>query len=158
MTASRFALAIAGVSAALLAGAWAFQLWGGLFPCELCLAQRWPWYVALGISVVVLVIRRPAIGSQLPLVIGAIMIVSAGLAFYHVGVENHFLPGPSACTATQSGRGLTTEELMRQIMAAPVVRCDTIQWSLFGISLAGWNVLASLGVLGLSVWQWRKTA
>jgi disulfide bond formation protein DsbB len=158
MNAKQFALAIAGVSAALLGGAWAFQLWGGLFPCELCLAQRWPWYVALAVAILALAIGKPSLARHLPLAAAAIMIVSTGLAFYHVGVENHFLPGPSACTATQSGRGLTTEELMRQIMAAPVIRCDTIQWSLFGVSLAGWNLFASLGMLGLSVWQWRKTA
>jgi disulfide bond formation protein DsbB len=34
--------------------------------------------------------------------------------------------------------------MRRQILTAQIVRCDEVQWSLYGVSLAGWNLLASL--------------
>ena len=70
------------------------------------------------------------------------MFVSSILAFYHVGVEQKYWPGPNSCT-NSSIEGLTTDQLLDQIMNAPLVRCDEVVWDLFGISMAGWNVLIS---------------
>ena len=69
-------------------------------------------------------------------------------AFYHVGVEQHWFAGPSACTAG-SGSAMTLEEMKRQILGTAPVLCDRVQWSLFGVSLAGWNLLASLAMAAL---------
>ena len=44
----------------------------------------------------------------------------------------------------------TVEELRAALLQQPVVRCDEIAWSLFGISMAGWNFLLSLGLAALS--------
>ena len=70
------------------------------------------------------------------------MFVSISLAFYHVGVEQKYWPGPNSCS-NASIEGLTTDQLLDQIMSAPIVRCDEIAWELIGISMAGWNVLIS---------------
>ena len=71
------------------------------------------------------------------------MFVSTILAIYHVGVEQKFWMGPNSCT-NFSIDGLTTDQLLDQIMSAPIVRCDEIVWKFIGISMAGWNVLISL--------------
>ena len=70
------------------------------------------------------------------------MLVSTTLAFYHVGVEQKYWSGPNSCS-NASIEGLTTDQLLDQIMSAPIVRCDEVAWELFGISMAGWNVLIS---------------
>ncbi len=143
LTIRTFAGFVLMASAIVLGSALVSQYWGGLAPCELCLLERWPWDAAIAISLVgFLAGSRPT----LPWVaLGLAVVFAAGgaIAFYHVGVEQHWFAGPSACTANASG-ALTLEEMKRQILGTAPVLCDRVQWSLFGVSLAGWNLLASL--------------
>lgn len=137
-------LALAG-SAALLAGAFAFQYLGGLAPCHLCLWQRWPHAAAVVIGLVALVLP----GRVLPLLGGAAALTTAGIGLYHTGIERLWWQGPTTCTSGPIG-GLSSEDLLNQILAAPVVRCDEVAWSMAGLSMASWNAVLSL-VLAL-VW------
>jgi disulfide bond formation protein DsbB len=82
--------------------------------------------------------------------------LGVAFAFYHVGVEQHWFAGPSACTASGGG-ALTLEEMKRQIIGTAPVLCDRVQWSLFGVSLAGWNLLASLGMAGVCAVVFART-
>lgn len=124
--------------AGLLAGAWGSQLIGGLFPCEMCHWQRWPHYAALlpalGAFFVPLTFRRPFVW------LAAILIaVSGAIGVFHAGVEYHWWQGLTQCTST----GGTVS--INDIMNAPLIRCDVPQWTLAGISLAGFNAIFSLG-------------
>src|SRR4051795_5739938 len=93
-----FAGFVLAASAIVLGAALTSQYWGGLVPCELCVLQRWPWAAAITISIVALFAgHRPAL-RWVALVLGLVFLVSVGLAFYHVGVEQHWFAGPSACT------------------------------------------------------------
>ena len=127
------------IPAALLAGAWGFQLIGHLYPCEMCHWQRWPHYAALPIALLAFVPGLP----QRPLVaLAAIAIaVSGAIGVAHAGVEYHWWQGFTPCTSTFSAGGDT----LSAIMNAPVVRCDAPQWTFAGISLAGFNAIVSLG-------------
>ena len=140
MTALQKARALALlIPAALLAGAWGFQLIGHLYPCEMCHWQRWPHYAALPIALLAFVPGMP----QRPLVaLAAIAIaVSGAIGVAHAGVEYHWWQGFTPCTSTFSAGGDT----LSAIMKAPVVRCDAPQWTFAGISLAGFNAIVSLG-------------
>jgi len=86
---------------------------------------------------------------------GLIVLFGAGVAFYHTGVEQHWWLGPTTCTS-QGVQGLTAQQLMDQILNAPLVRCDEIPWSLFGLSMAAWNGVVSLGLAGFWVLAFRK--
>jgi disulfide bond formation protein DsbB len=144
-----FAAFVLVTSVSVLGTALLSQYWGGLAPCELCLLQRWPWRVAIVISLVALLIgSRPAL-PWVALVLALVFAASGVFAFYHVGVEQHWFAGPAACTASNPGNpkgAMTLEEMKRQILGTAAVLCDTVQWSLFGVSLAGWNLLASLAM------------
>ncbi len=142
LTARSFAGFVLVASAGVLVTALLSQFWGGLDPCELCLYERWPWDAALVIAAVSFAVPRRLGPPAVAVVLAAIFALGAALAFYHVGVEHHWFAGPSACTA--SGTGATTLAQMREELEgrAPVM-CDQVQWSLFGVSLAGWNFLAS---------------
>jgi disulfide bond formation protein DsbB len=130
-------------SAIVLGSALLSQYWGGLAPCELCLLERWPWAAAIAISLAAFFIKsRPAL-PWIALVLAIVFGLGVAFAFYHVGVEQHWFAGPSACTAGAGGAA-TLEDMKRQILATAPVLCDRVQWSLFGVSLAGWNLLASL--------------
>ncbi len=137
---------VCGGSAAVLGAAYASQYWGGLRPCELCLAERWPWAAAIVVAGLALWLDRRRLMPLLALLFAA----SAALAFYHVGVEQRWFAGPSACTAPSSGAH-SLDELRRQLIGRQPVRCDEVQWTLFGVSLAGWNLAASLAMAGLSL-------
>ncbi len=131
------------MSAIVLGAALFSQYWGGLAPCELCILQRWPWAMAITISIVALFVGHRRSLPWVALVLGLVFLVSAGFAFYHLGVEQHWFAGPSACTPSTAAP-TTLEEMRQRILNAQVVRCDQPQWSLFGVSLAGLNLLASL--------------
>jgi len=151
MNAKHLGLMAAFGSAAMLLGAFGFQYLGDMAPCHLCLLQRWPHAAAFGIGVLAYWLPNRwlyALG-------GAIVLGGAGIALYHTGVEQHWWQGPTTCTS-QGVAGLTTQQLMDQILSAPLVRCDDIAWSLFGLSMASWNGLASLGFVGLWGLAFRK--
>ena len=143
-----FAGFVAAVSAAVLGTALASQFWGGLTPCELCLIERWPWDAALVVALVALAAGKPASVPWVALALAVVFAAGAAIAFYHVGVERHWFAGPAACTAA-GGAATTLAEMKRQLLGTPPVLCDRVQWSLFGVSLAGWNLLASLAMAAL---------
>ncbi len=144
-SANRISAAIQfSINIAVLLGAYGFEILGGLAPCQLCYYQRAPYFLAILVCGVVWL--RPAWTRNISALLILIYFSSAALGLYHAGVEWKFWPGPASCTA-MGGYNLSVEELMAQILAAPVVRCDEIPWSLFGISLAGYNALVSMGLL-----------
>jgi disulfide bond formation protein DsbB len=138
---------VLAASAVVLGAALLSEYWGGLAPCELCIVQRWPWGLAIVISFVATMVGgRPTL-PWVVLLLAAIFTVGSGLAFYHVGVEQRWFAGPSACTAPAIAAD-TVEQLKAQLLRQQPVRCDEPAWTLWGVSLAGWNLLASLVLMG----------
>lgn len=144
---------------ATIAGAWGSQLFGGLVPCELCLEQRMPYYWGLPLLALLLILwhRLPRAVWYVGMVLVLLTFVwSTYLAGYHAGVEYGFWPGPTACTGT--GVDVSFSDLTN-INAARVVPCDKIQFSLFGVTLAGANTLISAAIvamLGTALLNGRK--
>jgi len=151
MSARNLALLAALGSAAMLIGAFGFQYIGDMAPCKLCIWQRWPHGLAFAVGL--LAFFMP---NRWLYMLGALIVLfGAGVAFYHTGVEQQWWQGPTTCTSQGIG-GLSAEDLMNQIMTAPLVRCDEIPWSMFGLSMAAWNGVASLGFVGLWLAAFRK--
>ena len=129
------------VPLALIGGAWGSQLFGGLYPCEMCHWQRWPHYAAIVVAALSFVTRGNRSATRSLVTFAALLIALSGaIGVFHAGVEYGWWQGHTACTATFAAG---TDFL--RVIHAPVVRCDTPQWTLFGISLAGFNALISLG-------------
>jgi disulfide bond formation protein DsbB len=136
---------------ALLGGALGSQYLGGLYPCEMCYWQRWPHGAA--ILCAGLAFTAPAASQRsrtLTLLAGLAIAVSGAIGVYHAGVELGLLEGFTTCTSTV--RGATTEELLEQLRKVPLVRCDQVQWSFLGVSMAGWNAILSLGGAAVIAW------
>ena len=139
--------------AGLLGGAFAFQHVGGLYPCEMCVWQRWPHAVALVIAS--LALFTPAGFRRALLGLAALAVaVGAGIGVFHAGVEQKWWKGPPSCSATDLGSG----DFLSNVLAAPVVQCDQIAWSLAGISMAGYNAIFSGLIAGASLWLILKRA
>ena len=150
VTASRLALLAGAGSLVILLAAFGFQYIGELVPCKLCLWQRYPHGVAIVLAVIFARVKH-----RLLLWLGGVASLStAAIAAYHSGVEQKWWQGPDTCTSG-SIDGLSTEQLMAQIMAAPIVRCDEIAWSFLSLSMASWNLIASLLLAALWFYAWR---
>ncbi|MEO9467767.1 disulfide bond formation protein B [Parasphingorhabdus sp.] len=126
------------IPSGLLGGALVSEYVFGLYPCEMCMWQRWPHLAAIVFAIIALISRKQNL-SKLMLWGAATAICASGLiGGFHAGVEYGWWEGITTCAT--SG-----EVSLDSIMDAPLVRCDVAPWSLFGISLAGYNFLLSLG-------------
>jgi disulfide bond formation protein DsbB len=147
-------------SGVLLGGAYYFQYVQGLAPCELCLLQRYPHMVAIVAGLLAFAaFRRRQLAIILLMVAMSALLVTAAIGAYHAGVESGLWPGPQACTGGIPS-GLSAEELKKALFAAKMVRCDQVAWSMWGISMAGWNALLSAGLVFLlasGMGKWLKT-
>jgi disulfide bond formation protein DsbB len=135
----------------LFGGALGSQYFGGLVPCEMCYWQRWPH--AAAIILAGLAFTAPAAAERsrmLTLLAAAAIAISGAIGVYHAGVELGIFEGFTTCTTTAGGT--TTAELLNSIMNTPLVRCDQVQFSFLGISMAGWNALLSLGGAAVIAW------
>lgn len=147
-------LAAAATSAALLLGAHLFEWFGGLKPCPLCLDQRQAHWAALALSLAGLaasmVLRARLVAAAAVGATALVFLVSTGLALYHTGVENKYWPGPPTCSGgagsvvDASALGSAFEH------KAPPVSCSDAAWRFAGVSMAGYNMLASAGLFALT--------
>jgi len=155
------ALAVAGIAAATLAGAWFFQLVLQILPCPLCLEQRYAYYFAVPFAgLLALVAARGAPRSVLVAGLAVLAIAVFGnavLGTYHSGVEWGFWKGPTECTGPVGNLG-SAGNLLERLDTVKVVRCDEVQWRFLGLSLAGYNVLISLLMTAIAGWGLVRTA
>ena len=139
------------VPAALLAGALGSQYYGGLYPCEMCHWQRWPHYAALALALLSFAMRgQPDRGRSFVWLAALAIFTSGAIGVYHAGVEAGIFEGLTTCSAALSGG--SSADILADIMATPLVRCDQIQWSFLGISMAGWNAILSIGSASVISW------
>lgn len=146
--APRNGLIICGaMSAVLLGAAFLFEYVGGMPPCSLCIWQRWAHVAVIGAAFSGMIMLPARIGL---LMVAAAALTSFGVAGYHAGVEWALWDGPAGCTANL-GSAASSADLVDQLLATPVVRCDDVPWSLFGLSMAGWNSLLSLDITAVAI-------
>jgi disulfide bond formation protein DsbB len=148
-------------SIAILGTALASQYWGELHSCILCLYQRWPYSIAVGAGAIATALVAMRQNKAAALIVAGCSVAFAaggGIAAFHVGVEQHWWQGTSSC----SGDANTLKEMREVLLIAPVIRCDDIAWSLFGVSMAGYNIVASLALSAYAALTvrslWRPTA
>src|SRR6476469_7373302 len=155
------ALAIAAVVAATLAGAWFFQLVLDIRPCPLCLEQRYAYYLALPLGLLVAFVAskeapRPVLLAGLTLLLLAAL-ANAWLGTYHAGVEWKFWQGPTDCTGPVGNLG-SAGSLLERLDTVKMIRCDEVQWRFLGLSLAGYNVLISLLMAAIAAWGLKSVS
>jgi disulfide bond formation protein DsbB len=155
------ALAILGVAAATLAGAWFFELVLDIRPCPLCLEQRYAYYLAIPLAALTALaaardVPRAVLMAGL-VVLAAAALGNAGLGVYHAGAEWKFWQGPTDCSGPVGNLG-SAGTLLQRLDTVKVIRCDEVQWRFLGLSLAGYNVLISLAMAAIAGWGVVRTA
>jgi disulfide bond formation protein DsbB len=148
----RFApVVILVASVAVVGTALLSQYVGGLYPCELCLYERWPYYTAIVVTALALLIGKARLATMVVALSVLIFAAGSALAFYHVGVEQRWIQGPTACTG-DLGQTSSPEALLQALQGREPVQCDVVQWSFHGITLAGLNLAISLSLMGYALW------
>lgn len=143
------AIVLAG-AVATVAGALFFEHGLSLLPCKLCLVQRNPYYGAIPVLLLALVLPSAGKSARVALAaVALIFLVSAGLGLYHSGVEWGWWAGPSDCGGG-GGATATTGDLLQSLARTQVVSCAEAAWRLAGLSLAGWNALISLALAAVA--------
>lgn len=133
------------VTVAILSSAYSAQYIGGLRPCILCLYERIPWFITGALMLVIVLMHFSGpMRRMLMLIAGLVMLAGAGLSGYHVGVEQGYFQPPATCSATTTPANLQELKALLETTLPP--RCDEIPWSMFGISLAGYNAIASFAM------------
>lgn len=150
MTRTHYIILAAGGSAALMLGALGFQYIGEMPPCKLCYWQRYPHIAAIVIGIGALVIQTRA----LALLGAAAALTTAAIGLYHTGVERAWWEGPTSCSSGPVG-DMSAQDLLAQIMDAPLVQCDQVPWEMFTLSMASWNTLVSLGLAAVWLMAFR---
>jgi disulfide bond formation protein DsbB len=133
-----------GAAVAALCIAWLSQYGFGLAPCELCYWQRYGYWAAIALGVIT--ILQPARTSRRTVALWLLALAflgTAGIALFHVGVEQGWWQGSAGCVGAAT-TGMSAEELEQAIINAPIVRCDEPAWTMFGISMAGYNLVYAL--------------
>lgn len=136
-------------SALMLATAHGFETFGKLYPCNLCLKQREVYWVAGTVALIAMVAGRTPWAAKargpFNLLLAAIFLYGAGLAAYHAGVEWKWWPGPTTCTGGATAAASDLVAMLKGDQIKPPA-CDKAAWVFLGLSMAGWNALASLGL------------
>ena len=141
-TNKRAPIALLAGSTGLLGLAFGFQYVGDLQPCALCLYQRFPHAIVIVLTVLAIFLsHRKPMFSWLMILTGLTLLMGGGIAGFHVGVEQHWWKGTAECGSSVTPT--TLEALRAQIMSQPVQYCDRVSWTLFGISMAGYNLIFS---------------
>ncbi|KAA0698560.1 disulfide bond formation protein B [Neorhizobium sp. P12A] len=157
-----YSLVLAIGMAAVVGSALGFQYIGGYIPCELCLLQRQPYYYGIPVVLVGAIAAlagAPSWITRALLAIGGIMmLVGGGIGVYHAGVEWHFWAGPTACSTTASSMTKNAGDLLTQLNTIKGPSCDAAALRIFGVSMAGMNVIASAILAAIAFTGVRKTA
>jgi disulfide bond formation protein DsbB len=144
------ALVVLAAAAATVGGALVFEHAFGLLPCKLCLVQRNPYYLAIPVALAAAI--APPRAARIGLAaLAVVFVASAGLGMYHTGVEWGFFAGPSDCGGTPAATPGAIGDFLKQLETTRVVSCTEAAWRFLGLSLAGWNVLISLALVGLAL-------
>ena len=137
------------ISSLMLLSAFYLEYFHGALPCDLCITQRWFHVAIIGYSfIVILIINKTLISNKLLILVGSILWLSSSLAgLYHFGIEMNFWTGPDGCSSNID----FSKDTLTYLLNKSPIKCDEVMFEIFGLSLAGWNVLASLFIFLLGI-------
>jgi len=132
-----------------LAAALYFQFVLGYVPCKLCLEERIPYYTAIPLGLLALVL--PERLSRLALGLAALgLLYGAGLSVYHAGAEWALWAGPTDCGGGSGQAPATVTDFRATLETTRVADCSTAAWRFLGVSLAGWNAVVAFALASVS--------
>ena len=137
------------ISSLMLLSAFYLEYFHGALPCDLCITQRWFHGAIIAYSfIIILIINKTLISNKLLVLVGAILWLSSSLAgLYHFGIEMNFWTGPDGCSSNID----FSKDTLTYLLNKSPIKCSEVMFEIFGLSLAGWNALASLFIFLLGI-------
>jgi disulfide bond formation protein DsbB len=142
------------ISIVALATAYIAEYAFGYKPCILCLYERIPYAMIIGLSLISIFI--PKINKITILLFLVTLFASTALSFYHIGVEQGFFNAPTACSVEQTNKALTIEQLREEIYKGKPTSCKEVTLKFLGLSMASWNLILSLILFIFSIINRKK--
>ncbi|MBB6488393.1 disulfide bond formation protein B [Rhizobium lusitanum] len=146
----------------VIGSALAFQYKGGYIPCALCLEQRQPYYYGIPVAIVAALSAIAGLPSWITrgllIIAGLMMVVGGGIGVYHAGVEWHFWEGPTTCSTTASSMTQNAGNLLSELSTIKGPSCTEAALRVLGLSMAGWNVIASVILAAIAFVGAKKAA
>ncbi|NLR99030.1 disulfide bond formation protein B [Rhizobium sp. P38BS-XIX] len=146
----------------VIGSALGFQHIGGYIPCALCLEQRQPYYYGIPVAIVAALTAALGLPSWITrgllIVAGLMMVVGGGIGVYHAGVEWHFWAGPTTCSTSASSMTQNAGDLLNELSTIKGPSCTEAALRILGLSMAGWNVIASVILAAIAFVGAKKAA
>ena len=146
-SARHLSLGVVVISVGALAFAFTAQYGFGLEPCILCIYQRIPFAINIIFGLLALfMVSGNHMQVWLLRLCGLAFLIGGVIAFYHVGVEQHWWQSAASCGGKPITSAITPDQLLKSLQQAQPKACDDVDWTLFGLSMASYNVAFSLGL------------
>lgn len=155
ISSQKMLLAITLICVGVLGMAYVMEHFFGVRPCQMCLYERNVFMVAGGAALLSFFLLPARLQYYALITLGLIFLGGTILAGYHVAIQHHLVNLPNFCAVNDFDAFDSVEALREQMLKTPLVRCDQVTWSLFGLSLAAYNALLSL-ILAIGCWTWVK--
>jgi len=110
-------------------------------PCNLCVLERIPYFLA--IIVILLNYKFIRFERFFILLLSIIFLVGAILSLYHLGIEQGYIQESLVCDLKNGSNLLSKEEILKQLQEKSV-SCKDVTFKIFGLSLTSYNILISL--------------
>ena len=129
------------ISSLMLLSAFYLEYFHSAFPCDLCITQRWFHALIISYSLIaILTLEKKFIADELVLIgLSLTWIASSIAGLYHFGIEMNFWTGPDECSSSID----FSKDTLKYLLNKSPIKCDEVMFSIFGLSLAGWNALIS---------------
>ena len=146
----------------VIGSALGFQYIGHYIPCALCLDQRQPYYYGIPVAILAVLSALAKVPSWITrgllIIAGLMMVVGGGIGVYHAGVEWHFWAGPATCSTTASSLTQNAGDLLNELSTVKGPSCTEAALRVLGLSMAGWNVIASVILAAIAFVGVKKAA
>ena len=109
-------------------------------PCNLCVYERIPYFLA--ILIVVINYKYNKLEKYLILSLAIIFFIAAILSLYHLGIEQGFIEESLLCDLVKGANILDKDEILKQLQQKNV-SCKDVTFQIFGLSLTSYNVIIS---------------
>ena len=134
-------IAIFLISFIALVSAYFIEYIIGHQPCNLCLYERIPYYLA--ILIVLLNYKYNKLEKYFIVLLTIIFFIATILSLYHLGIEQGFIQESMLCDIKKGASIIDKDEILKQLQRKSI-SCKDVTFKIFGLSLTSYNMIISL--------------
>ena len=110
-------------------------------PCNLCLYERIPYFLA--ILIVLINYNYNKLEKYIILSLAIIFLIATILSLYHLGIEQGFIQESLLCDLEKGANILDKDEILKQLQQKNI-SCKDVTFKIFGLSLTSYNIIISI--------------